>query len=144
MKAFLHEMDEAAFGVGECVLILCVHVVAQFCTVITDGDDVEIETFVAEHFARDDFGRQSSVLAAGNKFLKPHDAAGKCYIFWLYVSFFENVSENGFLPILLGNEHQWKLCNFLERNGLLLVKSRAVFDQQDNLIFQKRQDVVWQ
>ena len=104
MKALLHEMDEAAFGVGECVLILCAHIVAQFCMVITDGDDVEIEAFVAEHFARDDFGRQSCVLAAGNKFLKPHDVAGKRYIFWAYVSLFENVSEDGFFPILFGNK----------------------------------------
>lgn len=52
VEIVFHKIDETAFDVGEAVAILDGHAVGDLDAAVADGDDFEIEAFVAEHFAK--------------------------------------------------------------------------------------------
>lgn len=51
VEIVFHKIDEAALDVGEAIAILDGHAVGDLDAAVADGDDLEIEAFVAEHFA---------------------------------------------------------------------------------------------
>ena len=140
VEIVFHEIDETAFDIGEAVAILDGHAVGDLDAAVADGDDLEIEALVAEHFARDDIGGQAGVLAGGEVFLEADDAGGEGCILRIELVGVEDVPKYGFLPAAVGDEHEGQLGDAFERNGALLVKIRTIFYEKHNMVLKQRDD----
>lgn len=124
MEVVFHEVDEAAFDVGEVCAVVDAHAVGDLDAAVADVDGGEGDAFVAQEFAGDDVGGEADVLAAGDVFLEADDAGGEGGIFWLEVVGVHDVAEDGFFPLAVGDEHEGHFGDALEGDGWLLWHQR--------------------
>lgn len=124
VEIVFHKIDETAFDVGEAVAILDGHAVGDLDAAVADGDDLEIEALVAEHFAGDDICGQACVLAGGEVFLEADDAGGEGCILRIELVGVEDVAKYCLFPAAVGDEHEGQLGDAFERNGWLLWHQR--------------------